>query len=372
MEVLCRYIGPNLRERTVTLMKPLLLFGLGLVLTACATSQEDSTATTSSAQASSAADLDSDVPTPAGTVASATTSLAVANGTSATGATETAAASVTTVASATTQAAGNTQAAGPGTETPASPSTDQAESQSVTTVVRRLGAAPPDWLGTRPLPLRPGEDNGIAQPTPAELIDRQLWTDDKLAPPVDDVFVSRITSPPPAEVLARSTWGEECPRPIDELAYAQVSFFGFDGLFHTGEFIVGVEYVEGLVGVFAELHAMRFPIEQMVVTTQEAVDAEPTGDGNNTSSFVCRQAVNSGSWSRHALGGAIDINPFHNPYVKGDLVIPELASAYLDRGDERNGMVTPAIVELFAEIGWGWGGNWSSASDWMHFSDNGR
>jgi len=352
--------------------RPLLLFGLGLILTACGTAQEDSSATTGSAPPSSGADLDSEVSTPAATVASATTSIVVANGNSATGATATTAASVTTKASATTQVAGNTQAAGTGTETLTEPSSAEPDSQSATTVPQRLGAAPPDWLGTRLLPLRPGEHNGVAQPTPAELIDRQLWTDDILAPPVDDVFVSQITSPPPAEVLARSTWREECPRPIDELAYAQVSFFGFDGLFHTGEFIVGVEHVEDLVGVFAELHTMRFPIEQMIVTTQEAVDAHPTGDSNNISSFVCRQAVNSGSWSRHALGGAIDINPFHNPYVKGDLVIPELASAYLDRGNERKGMVTPAIVELFAEIGWGWGGNWNSASDWMHFSDNGR
>jgi len=351
--------------------RPVLLFGLALVLTACGTSQEDSSATTGSVPASLAADIESDVPTPAGAVASATTSIAVANGNAATRATATTA-SANTGTSATTQAAGNTQAAGTGTERPAVPSAAEADSRTATTIVQRLGAAPPDWLGTRLLPLRPGEHNGVAQTTPPELIDRQLWTDDKLAPPVGDVFVSQITSPPPAEVLARSTWREECPRPIDELAYAQVSFFGFDGLFHTGEFIVGIEHVEDLVGIFAELHAMRFPIEQMIVTTQEAVDAHPTGDSNNTSSFVCRQAVNSGSWSRHALGGAIDINPFHNPYVKADLVIPELASAYLDRGDERNGMVTPGIVELFAEIGWGWGGNWNSASDWMHFSDNGR
>ena len=35
--------------------------------------------------------------------------------------------------------------------------------------------------------------------------------------------------------------------------------------------------------------------------------------------------------SQHAYGLAIDVNSFQNPYVKGDLVLPELASAYLDR-----------------------------------------
>ncbi len=262
----------------------------------------------------------------------------------------------------TTEIATSTSVSLPPTTTPIDATSTQAG---------RSGAAPPDWLGTRLLPLRPGEDNGIAQPTPAEFVDRQLWTTDILPAPADNTFVSKITNPPPDEVLARSTWRDECPVPVTELAYAEVSFFGFDGRFHTGEFITGVDHVEGLVGVFAELHAMRFPVEEMVVTTQEAVDAHPTGDSNNTSSFVCRPAVNSGSWSRHALGGAIDINPFQNPYVKGDLVIPELAGAYLDRTHVRVGMVTPPIVDLFAQIGWSWGGNWNSASDWMHFSDTG-
>ena len=253
----------------------------------------------------------------------------------------------------------------------ATESTTTSTPATTTTVDTRSGTAAPAWLGTRLLPLRPGEDNGVAQPTPAELVDRQLWTTDTLVPPTDDVFVSNVTSPPPADVVVRSTWREECPVRLDELAYAQVSFFGFDGLFHTGEFMSHVDHVDGLVDIFAELHATRFPIEEMVVTTQEAVDAHPTGDSNNTSSFVCRPAVNSGAWSRHAHGGAIDINPFHNPYVKGDLVIPELADVYLDRGDQRTGMVTASVVERFAEMGWGWGGNWNSASDWMHFSDTG-
>lgn len=191
------------------------------------------------------------------------------------------------------------------------------------------------------------------------------------ATPPDDRFVSSITTPPPASVVARSTWRPDCPVSLEDLSYATVSFSGFDGLFHTGEFIVHRIAVEGLVEIFRQLHAERFAIEEMKITTQADIDADPTGDSNNTSSFVCRAAVNSGSWSRHAHGGAIDINPFQNPYVKGDLVIPELASAYLDRERELPGMVTPEIEALFGDLGWGWGGNWNSASDWMHFSDTG-
>jgi hypothetical protein len=36
-------------------------------------------------------------------------------------------------------------------------------------------------------------------------------------------------------------------------------------------------------------------------------------------------------------------------------------------------MVTPAVRQAFASIGWGWGGAWSgSTKDYMHFSINGH
>jgi hypothetical protein len=244
-------------------------------------------------------------------------------------------------------------------------------SSSTTPAPQRTGSPRPEWLGTIELELRPGEDNGVAQPTPEVLVDRQLWTVDELPPPTNPAFASSLQTPPPADVLARSTWRDECPVHSTDLSYAQVSFFGFDGRFHTGEFILHRDFAPAVVEIFAELHKVRFPIEEMRVTTQEAVDAHPTGDSNNTSSFVCRPAVNSGAWSRHAHGGAIDINPFHNPYVKGDLVIPELATSYLDRSRDVPGMITPEIETMFAALEWGWGGNWNSASDWMHFSDTG-
>jgi hypothetical protein len=110
----------------------------------------------------------------------------------------------------------------------------------------------------------------------------------------------------------------------------------------------------------------------MRITTAAELDAPPTGDGNNTGSFVCRPTRGSTQWSDHASGRAIDINPFHNPYVKGDLVHPELASVYADRDDIRPGMLTADDVAAFTGAGWGWGGNWSSLKDSMHLSASGR
>ena len=217
------------------------------------------------------------------------------------------------------------------------------------------------------------DGHGEVQPTPPEFVDRQLETIDLLAPPASSVYESSI-SPIPPDVLARSSWDEACPVGVDDLRYLTMSHYGFDGEFHTGEMIVNAEYAEGVVEVFAKLHEARFPIEQMRVVRAEEVDDHPTGDWNETTSFVCRPAVGSDNWSYHAYGLAIDVNPFHNPYLKGDLVIPELASAYTDRDDVRTGMIMPGdvVTGAFAEIGWTWGGNWNSLKDWMHFSSSGR
>ena len=231
----------------------------------------------------------------------------------------------------------------------------------------------PEWLGTRILPLR--EDGfGENQPTPEALVGRAFETLDLLDPPGDSIFTAEVSALADA-VLARSTWTEDCPVTLDELSYVTLSHWGFDGDVHTGEMIVNASVVDDVIGVFSQLFDAGFPIEQMRVIALDELDAPPTGDFNDTTSFVCRPVVNStGGWSQHAYGLAVDINPFHNPYEKGDLVLPELASYYLDRSLEEPGMVIAGdiVTSAFAAIGWGWGGNWNTLDDYMHFSQNGR
>jgi len=238
--------------------------------------------------------------------------------------------------------------------------------------------ARPAWLGTRVLP-RASDGFGERRPTPPELVDRRL----EPPPPVsstlpavaeDGSFRATIEAVP-ADVARRSTWSPACPVSLEELRYVTATFVGFDGRAHMGELLVHVAVAEDVVGVLAKLHAVRFPLEELRVIDASELDLPPTGDGNVTSAFVCRPTVGGTRWSEHAFGRAIDINPFHNPYVRGDLVIPELAGAYVDRSDLRPGMVVAedAVTEAFAAIGWGWGGDWTgSATDPMHFSASGR
>jgi hypothetical protein len=233
----------------------------------------------------------------------------------------------------------------------------------------------PPWLGTRVLPLRP-EGFGVARPTPPILRNRRLPTADFLRRPESRRFTATI-GPVPRSVVERSTWRPRCPASLEQLSYLTMTFWGFDHRAHTGEMIVNASVDEQIVGVFRALYEARFPIEEMRVVTlkeQRAWRTAPTGDTNVTSSFECRPATLGSSWSEHAYGLAIDINPFHNPYLRGDLVAPELALAYTNRDWRRPGMVGEgdAVTRAFDAIGWGWGGRWSSLKDWMHFSQSGH
>ncbi len=236
-----------------------------------------------------------------------------------------------------------------------------------------LGAVPPRWLGTRELP-RDASGFGEIRPTPPELVERRFTLPDRLPSLPGTGFASRVTTPPPDRVLARSTWVSGCPVDADDLAWVRLTFHGFDGRRHTGELLLHTEVADDVTRVFRDLYEARFPIEEMRITRRDELDAPPTGDGNNTGAFACRATRGATSYSQHAYGRAVDVNPFQNPYRKGELVLPELASSYLDRSWRRPGVIRPdgPAVRAFARIGWTWGGAWQSLKDYQHFSENGR
>ncbi len=236
-----------------------------------------------------------------------------------------------------------------------------------------LGAAPPPWLGERVLP-RTADGFGEVRRTPAELVQRRFTLPDQQPQLPGKGFASRVTSPAPQQVIARSTWKPGCPVAATDLAWVRLAFWGFDDRRHTGELLVNRSVADDIVSVFRQLYAARFPIEEMRITRLEELDAPPTGDGNNTGSFACRPTRGASSYSQHAYGLAVDVNPFQNPYLNDDVVLPELASAYLDRSLRRPGMIHPGgpVVRAFDSIGWPWGGAWQSLKDYQHFSQNGR
>lgn len=235
------------------------------------------------------------------------------------------------------------------------------------------GTVAPSWLGTRTLP-RTVDGYGQVRPTPRIMRLRRWNTPDPVPPMPGRGFAAAVADPVPARVLARSTWRPGCPVGADDLAWLRLTYRGFDRARHSGEMLVNAAVAGDLVRVFRRLYRARFPIESMAIARLADLDAPPTGDGNVTGSFACRPIRGGAAYSQHAYGLAVDLNPFQNPYARDDVVLPELASAYLDRGRLRPGMIRPdgRVVRAFASIGWEWGGDWSSLKDYQHFSLTGR
>ena len=126
--------------------------------------------------------------------------------------------------------------------------------------------------------------------------------------------------------------------------------------------------------VFRALFETRFPIERMELVDVYGADDDRSMAANNTSAFNCRTVEGSSSWSEHAFGRAIDINPIQNPAVDGSEVSPPGGSRFLDRSRRAKGLIwaNDQVVRAFAAIGWGWGGYWTSFKDYQHFSATGR
>jgi len=232
---------------------------------------------------------------------------------------------------------------------------------------------PPRWLGTRVLP-RTADGFGEVRRTPPQLRTRRFTLPDSVPPLPGEGFASRTVAPAPDAVIRRSTWEAGCPVARTDLAWVRLTFRGFDGARHTGELLVHRRVSADVVRAFRALWRAGFPIEEMRVTTRQERDAPPTGDGNNTSAFVCRAVRGETTYSQHAYGLAVDVNPFQNPYVDGEVVLPELASAYLDRDRDAPGMIHAdgPVTRAFAAVGWGWGGAWRSLKDYQHLSESGR
>ncbi|HVM28450.1 MAG TPA: M15 family metallopeptidase [Mycobacteriales bacterium] len=166
-----------------------------------------------------------------------------------------------------------------------------------------------------------------------------------------------------------SSWRSGCPVGPAQLRMLTLSHWGFDGVVRTGRMVVHVDQVPAVLGVFGRLFDVGFPIERMVTVDVYGGDDDASMAANNTSAFNCRTVAGTSSWSLHAYGRALDLNPVQNPYVRGSTVQPPAGRAYLDRSSPRPGMVRAgdAVVTAFAAAGWSWGGAWSSSKDYQHF-----
>ena len=187
-----------------------------------------------------------------------------------------------------------------------------------------------------------------------------------------------IPQPMKSQLKERGFWKKGCPVGLGDLRLLTVSHLGFDRETHEGQLIVNKVAARPLSRAFRTMYANRFPIRHMRFSDFYGPKRQRPNDV--TASFECRQAVPSpctggkktGTWSNHAYGLAVDVNPRENPYVGCGQSDDKTAQSYRDRSRRRPGMIGGRTVRAFANAGWEWGGSWAGdTKDYMHFSHNG-
>src|SRR5918994_5486166 len=134
---------------------------------------------------------------------------------------------------------------------------------------------------------------------------------------------------------------------------------GFGGRTRTGELVVNERAARPLARVFRRLYRQGFPIRHMRLADAYGPSRGRPRDGDVSGSFECRQAVPSpctggrgtGSWSMHAYGLAIDLNPRENPYVGCGQSYDPAARSYRDRSRRRPGMIGGRARRAVAPVG---------------------
>jgi peptidoglycan L-alanyl-D-glutamate endopeptidase CwlK len=164
----------------------------------------------------------------------------------------------------------------------------------------------------------------------------------------------------------------KCPTEIRERQrVVKLKYYSADGKIHQGQLVIDAALRDDIKKVFALALKERFPIYSVIPISDRRFrkdgrwDDELSMEANNTSAFNYREITGGGRLSNHASGRAIDINPFQNPYIKGDIVLPR--GATYDPSIAGTFTSDHPIVRAFLELGWVWGGNWTSPKDYQHF-----
>ena len=178
--------------------------------------------------------------------------------------------------------------------------------------------------------------------------------------------------PVPAAVEARMrgvSYPDDAEIKLSDLRYLRLSYVDFDGQEQVGELVCNKAIAEDLMAIFQALYEARYPIRSIRLIDDFGGDDEASMAADNTSCFNYRRKTGMRELSKHALGLAIDINPFENPYVRPSRVRPAGASVYADRTKDFPHKIDKEDLcyKLFRARGFSWGGSWRSVQDYQHF-----
>ena len=134
---------------------------------------------------------------------------------------------------------------------------------------------------------------------------------------------------------------------------------------HKGVLILHASLKEDIRNVFKELLALGYPVNSILPMSHFNWDDLESMRLNNTSMFNFRKVLGTRTFSDHAYGRALDINPMANPYFKFGKMLPE--NGYYECDSVQSICSNDTIVALFKSYNWNWGGYWKFERDYQHF-----
>lgn len=162
----------------------------------------------------------------------------------------------------------------------------------------------------------------------------------------------------------------EFPAPDDiftKQVMLKVSFWSFADRQEEGRIVVHEDVAQDVRTIFDAMLREKFPLASVIPASDPrfAWDDGKMMAANNTSAFNYRAIAGTERLSYHAYGRAIDINPALNPYIRDGRVDPP--GALYDASKPGTIVEGSFLTKLFDELGWEWGGRWTTPIDYQHF-----
>ena len=165
----------------------------------------------------------------------------------------------------------------------------------------------------------------------------------------------------------------DCTIPYEDLRYLNVLYVDFNGETRTGEIICNKAIAKDLLEIFEELYNIGYQIDKIRLVDEYGADDDLSCADDNTSCFNFRTVEGTTNLSKHAMGRAIDINPFYNPYVTYpggvERISPPGSEPYADRSKDFPHKIdyNDPAYKAFKAHGFTWGGDWKRTKDYQHF-----
>jgi len=164
-----------------------------------------------------------------------------------------------------------------------------------------------------------------------------------------------------------ATAGTNAPKEVlNELTLIPVRYYSTDNKIHMGQLLTNKEIADNLIEIFDFILKLKFPIAHVIPIVKYDWDDNKSMTDNNSYSFCYRNT----EFSKHAIGMAVDINPFFNPMRWKDdykyRVNKPIGAVYNPARQGTFSASNPVVLE-FEKHGFRWGHNFTTKFDDHHF-----